>query len=67
MMDPPCVLLLIFLSTTTITPSQVWLLVEEPSPGIHATISTLASGSKAIPCNIQDTTILPGHPHLELC
>ena len=67
MMDPPCVLFLTFLSTTIITPSQVWLLVEEPAPGLHATISTLASGPKAIPCNIQDTTIRPGHRHLELC
>ena len=69
MMDPPCVPFLIFLTATIFTPSQVWLLVEakELTSSPVATISPLASGPKAIPCNIPDTAIPPGYPHLELC
>ena len=68
MMDPPCALFLIFLTTTMVTPSQVWLLVEEPTATARdpATNSLLVSGPKAIPCNIQDTGILHGHLLREL-
>ena len=65
-MDPPCVLFRIFQITSVITHSQVWLLVEDTGPRLHATIFLLASGPKAIPCYIQESTILPGHHQLEL-
>ena len=65
-MDPPCVLFRIFQITSVIIPSQVWLLVEDTEPRLHATVFLLASGPKAIPCYIQESTILPGHHHLEL-
>ena len=64
-MDPPCVLFRIFQITSVIIPSQVCLLVEDTGPRLHATIFLLASGPKAIPCYIQESTILPGHHHLE--